>query len=96
LAPQCGINMRAWPFLIFPWPTAKLAGHGCGVGGALQPGARRVDCDESNHFPPDWLQITHRIVALLILLSVAWTAAAACRRAGAQSVLGKLSARGWR
>src|SRR5882672_7232791 len=38
------------------------------------------------------LQITHRIVALLILLSVAWTAAAACRRAGAQSVLGKLSA----
>jgi cytochrome c oxidase assembly protein subunit 15 len=37
------------------------------------------------------LQMTHRIAALLILISVAWTAGAVRRRAGAQSVLAKLS-----
>jgi cytochrome c oxidase assembly protein subunit 15 len=37
------------------------------------------------------LQMAHRIVAVLILLAVAWLAGAARRRAGGQSVLGKLS-----
>jgi cytochrome c oxidase assembly protein subunit 15 len=38
------------------------------------------------------LQMTHRIAAFLILISVAWVAGAARRRVGAQSVLAKLSA----
>jgi cytochrome c oxidase assembly protein subunit 15 len=37
------------------------------------------------------LQMTHRIVALLILISVAWMAGAVRRRTGGQSVLAKLS-----
>jgi len=37
------------------------------------------------------LQMTHRIVALLILISVAWTVGVARRRGGAQSALAKLS-----
>ena len=37
------------------------------------------------------LQLTHRIVAFLILIAVAWVAGAARRRVGGQSVLAKLS-----
>ena len=37
------------------------------------------------------LQMTHRIVAFLILVAVAWVAGAARRRAGGQSVVAKLS-----
>jgi len=37
------------------------------------------------------LQMTHRIVAFLIIISAAWVAGAARRRAGAQSVLARLS-----